>query len=124
MKLAPVEIEARRGAVGTSAVVLQVTLRRAPAAAVGVIWMLLFAVTAVVLTWQVPPDALVEQANAPAEAEEQVATEGFAAVPDPAQFVAVPYLAPETDPGFALTFPLVEIFPVAPMDITAEPPLL
>lgn len=50
---------------------------------------LLLAVTAVVLTVQVPVEAEVEQENAPDGAAEQETTEGLAAVPTPEQFVVV-----------------------------------
>jgi hypothetical protein len=89
VKLAPVEIDATRGAVGTSAVVLQVTLRRVPAEAVFVISMSLFVLTLVVLTTHVAPLAFVAHENAPAEADEHATREGLAAVPAAEQFVAV-----------------------------------
>jgi len=60
--------------------VLQVT-PKVPATAVGVKWIWLAAVTAVVLTWQVVPEALVAQENFPAGAPPQDTTEGLAAVP-------------------------------------------
>jgi hypothetical protein len=50
---------------------------------------LLFAVTAVVFTVQVPVEAFVAQENEPDGAAEHVTTEGFAPVPVPAQFVKV-----------------------------------
>jgi len=46
-------------------------------------------VTAEVVTVQVPPDALVAQENAPADAAEQLATLGLAAVPAAWQLVEV-----------------------------------
>lgn len=87
VKLVPVEIDARRGAVGTSAVVLHVTLRRVPAAAVGVITMSLLAVTAVVLTTQVPALAFVAQEKAPVTAAPQATSDGLAALPAAEQLV-------------------------------------
>ena len=89
VKLVPLEMEAIRGAVGVSAVVLHVTPRRPPAEAVGVIVMSLFVVTAVVLMVQVAPEAFVAQEKAPAGAAEHEATEGLAAVPAAEQFVIV-----------------------------------
>ena len=72
-------------------VVLQVTLRRVPVVASVrcVTKISLLAVTALVLTTQVPVEAAVAQENDPAGAEVQEATEGFAAVPTAAQFVFV-----------------------------------
>jgi hypothetical protein len=89
VKLVPLEMEAIRGAVGVSAVVLHVTPNRPPADAVGVIVMSLFVVTAVVLMVQVAPEAFVAQEKAPAGAAEHEATEGLAAVPAAEQFVIV-----------------------------------
>jgi len=70
-------------------VVLHVTLRRVPVVVSDrcVIKISLLDVTAVVLTTQVPPEALVAQENDPAGAAAQEATEGLAAVPAAAQFV-------------------------------------
>ena len=50
---------------------------------------MLFAVTAVVSTTQVPVEALVAQEKKPTGAAEQEATEGLAAVPAAAHFVVV-----------------------------------
>lgn len=88
VKLVPALFEARRGVVRpVSAVVLQVTERFDPSAALGCTKMRLFAVTAVVSTTQVPVEALVAQLNEPEGAAEQETTEGFAAVPAAAQLV-------------------------------------
>jgi hypothetical protein len=51
--------------------------------------MTLLAVTAVVLTTQVPVEAFVAQENEPDDAAPQAATEGFAALPAAAQLVVV-----------------------------------
>jgi hypothetical protein len=79
------------GPVGVSAVVLQVIPRRVfkvlPVA--GVMKTSLFAVTIVVLTTHVAPDAATLQEKAPAGAAVQVTTEGLAAVPAAAHFVLV-----------------------------------
>jgi hypothetical protein len=104
VKLAPLEIDAMRGPVGISAVVLHVTLSRVPAEAVCVMMMLLLVAAAVVLTWQVPVEAAVAQANAPEDAVAQVTTEGLAAVPDAEQLAAVLY--------FELLVPPVFVMPV------------
>ena len=72
-----------------SAVVLQVTLNRVPNEESGWTKMVLFAVTAVVFTVQVPAEALVAQENDPVGAPEQEATEGLAPVPLPAHRVVV-----------------------------------
>ncbi len=53
---------------------------------------LLFAVTAVSLTVQVPADALVEHEIDPAPADPHETTLGFAAVPFAPQLVVVLYL--------------------------------
>lgn len=70
-------------------VVLHVTLRRVPVVVSERCVMKIseLAVTAVVLTTQVPVDAFVAQENDPAGAAVQDATDGFAAVPTAAQFV-------------------------------------
>src|SRR5258708_3225924 len=77
---------------GASALVavLQVTLSAVPTAvfAVCCTMMSLFAVTAVVLTWQ-DDVADVEHENRPATAPAQDATDGWAAVPTPAQLPLV-----------------------------------
>ena len=84
-----------RGAVKpVSAVVLQVTERREPRLESGWTKILLFAVTALVFTVQVPVEALVAQENAPEGAAEHDATDGFAAEPAAEQFVAVVYSVP------------------------------
>jgi hypothetical protein len=89
VKLTPFEIEAMRGAVGASAVVLHVTESRVPAEAVGEILMLEFVVTAVVEMTQVAPEAATSQENAPDGAAEQATRLGLAAVPAAEQFVFV-----------------------------------
>jgi len=90
VKLVPAFFAAKRGAVKTlSAVVLQITFRRDPSAAVGVRKISLLAVTAVVLTTQVPVEAAGSQEKAPAGAEPQATNDGFAPVPAAAQLVAL-----------------------------------
>lgn len=112
VKLAPATEEAKRREAGRTLVpVLQVTLRAVPVAAVSLsnTKISLFAVTAVVFTWQVPPVAFVAQEKCPAEADTQVATEGFAAVPTPAQFVVVFKVVPVMLPGSVRFPPLVSL---------------
>ncbi len=89
MKLLPADLLATSGAAFAVGAVLHVTLSRVPSSATSHTLISLFAVTAVVLTWQVAPEAFVAQEKAPADAAVQVTTEGLAAVPTPAQFVAV-----------------------------------
>src|SRR5579864_3370241 len=92
VKLVAATFAARIGAVAESTFpVLQITFNwlAPPSAASCVMVISLLAVTAVVLTVQVPVLAFVAQENIPAAAAEQEATEGLAAVPFAAQFVAV-----------------------------------
>lgn len=72
-------------------VVLQVTPRRVPVVVSErcVMNICEFAVTAVVLTVQVPPEALVAHENEPAGAPVQEATLGLAAVPTAEQLMPV-----------------------------------
>ena len=124
VKLTPFEIAEIRGPVGVSAVVLQVTLRRAPAEAVCVISMSLLVCAAEVLTVQVAPEAFVAQENAPDEAEEHVATDGLADVPTPEQFVALAYLAKLAVPELAVRPPpLMVMPPLLPILMTLAAPL-
>lgn len=90
VKLAPTERDAIRDNVGSVAVeVLHVTLKAEPRLASLITMMVLFAVTLVVLTTQVPVEAVVAQEKNPAGAEEHATSEGFAALPTAAQVVAV-----------------------------------
>lgn len=119
VKLVPLEIEAMRGPVGVSAVVLHVTPRRPPAEAVGVNVMSLCVVTAVVLTVQVAPEAFVAQENAPTGAAEQLATDGLAAVPAAEQFVVdvkVALFSVVKEPAAGV------VPPIAPGEANVAPP--
>ena len=119
VKLVPLEIEAMRGPVGVSAVVLHVTPRRPPAEAVGVIVMSLCVVTAVVLTVQVAPEAFVAQEKAPAGAAEQLATDGLVAVPAAEQFVVDVKVVPFSvvkEPAAGV------VPPIAPGEANVAPP--
>ncbi len=88
----------RRGATKpVSAVVLHVTESFVLNVESGCTKIVLLAVTAVVLTVHVPVEAFVAQEKEPVGAAEQVATDGFAAVPAPAQFVAVPIVPGSTN---------------------------
>ena len=92
VKLVAATLAARIGALVLSTLpVLQVTFNwlAPPSAASCVINISLLAVTAVVLTWQVPVEAFVAQENIPAAAATQLTTEGLAAVPLAAHFVPV-----------------------------------
>src|ERR1039458_3957983 len=89
VKLVPATIADKIGAVLKVRAVLQVLLSLVPSAADGVMLMLLVAVTAVVLTVQVPPDAATSQYTAPEGAAEHATTLGLAAVPEAPQFVSV-----------------------------------
>jgi len=90
VKLAPADREANRGAVGTSAVVLQVTPSSEPSAALEKISITLPAVTLVESTMHVPPDALVEHEKLPADDAPQATTEGDAPLPTPAHLPDTP----------------------------------
>lgn len=90
VKLVAADLLANLGAVKpVSAVVLHVTERFDPSAALGCTKILEFAVTAVVLMTHVPPDALVAQENDPEGAAEQATRDGLAADPAAAQLVVV-----------------------------------
>lgn len=87
-----------RDAGSTFVLVLQVTPNFVPSVSSSCTKICELAVTAVVLTVQVAPVALVAQEKCPAEAEPQAATDGLAADPTAAQFVSVPKLYPTTPP--------------------------
>ena len=89
--VAATEDASKRVAGLTVVLVLQVTPKRVPVTVVSLsnTKISLFAVTAVVFTVHVPVEAFVAQENCPAGAAAQDATEGLAAVPTAAQFVAV-----------------------------------
>ena len=89
VKLVAATFADKRIAGVTVGAVLQVTPMGVPSAADSCTMIVELAVTAVVLTVQVPALALVAQEKAPAGAAEQDATEGLAAVPVAAQRVFV-----------------------------------
>ena len=75
--------------VGEMLLVLQVTLSFVPSESSSWMIMTLLAVTAVVFTWHVAPEAFVAQEKEPEDAAPHAATEGLAAVPATAQLVLV-----------------------------------
>ena len=90
VKLAPADLAPSKGAVaGRTLFVLQVTLSSVPRESSSCTKIWLAALTLVVLTWHVPVEAFVAQEKAPAAAVLHVTTEGFAAVPTPAQLELV-----------------------------------
>lgn len=123
VKLVDALLLAMRGASKpVSAVVLHVTERLDPSAALGWTKIRLFAVTAVVLITHVPVEALVAQEKEPAGAAEHATKEGLAPLPAAAQFVLVSISEGLMVAPAAVT-PLCvrEIAPVAAMPMGAVP---
>lgn len=87
VKLTPVDLAETNGAVEARIVALQVTESRVLSEVVCCTNTWLLAVMAVVLTTQVPVEALVAHEKAPAGAAVHATADGFAAVPAAAQFV-------------------------------------